>query len=347
MSIEIKIPAMGESVSEASISAILKPAGSLVRADEEIIEIETDKVNQVLYAPGEGVITWRVSVGDRVIVGQVIGLVEPALHKEEQPAAESKIPVKETPVETPPQAPVQETREIAHAHPATRKPMSSLRKVLARRLVEAKNQTAMLTTFNEIDMSAVMDIRAREKKNFEEKYGARLGFMSFFVKASVSALQEVPEVNSYIDGEDIVSLNTYDIGVAVSTDRGLVVPVIRGCDTLSFGDVEKAIVSFADKAKSGRLSVDDLRGGSFTITNGGVFGSLLSTPILNPPQSAILGMHTIVKRPVVVDDAIVIRPMMYVALSYDHRILDGKEAVLFLVNIKKNLEDPARLLLEM
>lgn len=229
----------------------------------------------------------------------------------------------------------------------TRKKMSNLRRVIASRLVEAKNSTAMLTTFNEVDMSAVMMIRNREKDNFLKKYGVKLAFMSFFVKAVVAALKEIPEVNAMIDGDEIVSFQTYDIGVAVSTERGLMVPVIKNCDQLSYSGIEKEIEVYAKKAREGSISIDDLRGGNFTITNGGVFGSLLSTPILNPPQSAILGMHSIVKRPMVVNDEIVIRPMMYLALSYDHRIVDGKEAVLFLVHVKQSLEDPSRLLLDL
>jgi 2-oxoglutarate dehydrogenase E2 component (dihydrolipoamide succinyltransferase) len=225
--------------------------------------------------------------------------------------------------------------------------MTGLRRTIAARLVEVKNQTAMLTTFNEVDMSTIMEIRAREKDNFQKRYGVRLGFMSFFVKAAVAALKAFPQVNSFIEGEDVVTFTTYDIGVAVSTEKGLFVPVIRACDQLPFGGIESALETYAKKAKDGSISVDELRGGSFTITNGGVFGSLLSTPILNPPQSAILGMHAIVKRPVVVEDQIVIRPMMYLALSYDHRIIDGKEAVQFLVHMKRDLEDPARLLLEL
>jgi 2-oxoglutarate dehydrogenase E2 component (dihydrolipoamide succinyltransferase) len=229
----------------------------------------------------------------------------------------------------------------------TRKKMSTLRKVIAQRLVEAKNTTAMLTTFNEIDMSRIIEIRTKEKESFTNRYGVRLGFMSFFVKGVVQALKAIPEVNAMIDGDEIINFQTYDIGVAVSTERGLMVPVIRECDKLSFGEIEKNLENFAKKARSGGISVDDLRGGSFTITNGGVFGSLLSTPILNPPQSAILGMHTIVKRPVVMGEQIVVRPMMYVALSYDHRVIDGREAVLFLVQLKQTLEEPTRLLLDL
>lgn len=376
MKIEIKIPSLGESVVEATVSNILKPSGSFVKLDEEILELETDKVNQVLYAPQTGLLTLSVNKGDAVKIGQVIGDVEteakapataetapapstaasPAPQVEKQPSGESArvmLPEFVASLKDGPKAPSAPVVKAEASPPkipegkVSRKKMSSLRKVIASRLVDAKNKTAMLTTFNEIDMSTVMDIRNREKENFQKKYGVKLGFMSFFIKGVVAALKAIPEVNAYIEGEDIVTVHTYDISVAVSTDRGLMVPVIRNCDELNFAGVEKALETYAKKAREGTISVDDLRGGSFTITNGGVFGSLLSTPILNPPQSAILGMHAIVKRPVVVNDEIVIRPMMYTALSYDHRIVDGKEAVLFLVHLKQTLEDPSRLLLDL
>lgn len=228
----------------------------------------------------------------------------------------------------------------------TRKRMSGVRRTIARRLVEAKNQTAMLTTFNEVDMTKIMEIRAKEKEQFMKKHDVKLGFMSFFVKACSSALEEFPEVNAYIEGNEIVYNPKQNIGVAVSTDKGLFVPVIRDCGTLEFHEIEKAIGDYATKAREGSLSIDTMEGGTFTITNGGTFGSLLSTPILNPPQSAILGMHAIVKRPVAIDNQVVIRPMMYLALSYDHRIVDGKDSVRFLVHIKEHLEDPAKLLLD-
>jgi 2-oxoglutarate dehydrogenase E2 component (dihydrolipoamide succinyltransferase) len=374
MKVEIKIPAMGESVVEATVSQIIKPSGSFVDLDEDILELETDKVNQVLHAPQKGQLTLHVKKEDTVKIGQVIGFVETEAKAPERPspAAEQK----PTPPPSPPLPPSPKSLETKQASsqsarvtmsdfasslkeapqapiaPAakeektTRKKMSSLRKIISARLVEAKNTTAMLTTFNEVDMSAVIAIRNHEKDNFIKKHGVKLGFMSFFVKAVVAALKQIPQVNALIDGEEIVSFHTYDIGVAVSTERGLMVPVIRNCDQLNFGQIEKEIEKYSTKAREATISIDDLRGGSFTITNGGVFGSLLSTPILNPPQSAILGMHTIVKRPVVVNDQIVIRPMMYLALSYDHRIIDGKEAVLFLVHVKQSLEDPSRLLLE-
>lgn len=377
MKIEIKIPSMGESVTEAIISKILKDTGSYVKTDEEILELETDKVNQVLYAPQSGQLNLTVHVEETVKIGQVIGFVDTAAQGQQpsSPPAQAPTPPPAQPKtepmpastqegarkmmgdfakeakEGPKSAPEPATAPAAKTTPSdvgtTRKKMTSLRKVIAQRLVEAKNNTAMLTTFNEIDMSVVMEIRNREKDAFIKKHGVKLGFMSFFVKGVVAALKAIPEINASIDADEIVQYHNYDIGVAVSTERGLMVPVVRNCDQLSFSGIELALEKYAKKAREGAISVDDLRGGSFTITNGGVFGSLLSTPILNPPQSAILGMHSIVKRPVVVDDQIVIRPMMYVALSYDHRIVDGKEAVLFLVNLKQMLEDPARLLLDL
>ncbi|MBS0621291.1 MAG: dihydrolipoyllysine-residue succinyltransferase [Verrucomicrobia bacterium] len=355
MKVEIKIPTMGESVSEATLSRILKPSGSYVKRDEEILELETDKVNQVLYAPQSGKLELTVQVGQTVTIGQVIGHVDTEGKVEEvaPPPAPPPTPSKESARVLVPDfvASIQEAPKVTPPPPAPeragRKKMSSLRKVIAQKLVEAKNQTAMLTTFNEIDLSAVMEIRSREKDNFLKKYGAKLGFMSFFVKGAVAALKAVPEINAYIDGDEIVTLESYDIGVAVSTERGLMVPVLRGCDEKSFGAIEKDLEAYAKKAREGKIGIDDMRGGSFTITNGGVFGSLLSTPILNPPQSAILGMHAIVRRPVAVNEQVVIRPMMYVALSYDHRIVDGREAVLFLVHLKQSLEEPSRLLLDL
>ena len=228
----------------------------------------------------------------------------------------------------------------------TRRPMSKIRKVIAQRLVEAQQSMAMLTTFNEVEMTQVILLREKYKESFAKKYGCKLGFMSFFVKAAVSALQTYPDFNSFIDGEDIVHRGTYDIGVAVGTDKGVIVPVIRNCDALSYAEIEQALEHFAKKAREGKIAANDLQGGGFTITNGGVYGSLLSTPILLPPQCGILGMHKIEKRPVVINDQISIRSMMYLALSYDHRLVDGKEAVSFLVHIKNMLEDPSRLLLE-
>jgi 2-oxoglutarate dehydrogenase E2 component (dihydrolipoamide succinyltransferase) len=365
---EIKVPNMGESVSEAVISNILKSSGSFVKQDEEILELETDKVNQVLYAPESGELTLQVEKGDTVKIGQVIGTINPQAVEQTFKSSDKEPPKPPEPAFPPSpssngkakfttsdfvsslQQPVASTGPTPIAEKETntsRKKMSSLRKIIAQKLVEVKNTTAMLTTFNEVDMSNVMAIRQKEQESFQKKYGIKLGFMSFFIKACVAALKEIPEVNAYIDKEDIVLIQSYDICVAVSTDRGLMVPVIRSCQQHSFGEIEIQLSTFAQKARDGSINVDDLKGGSFTITNGGVFGSLLSTPILNPPQSAILGMHSIVKRPVVVDDEIVIRPMMYLALSYDHRLIDGKQAVLFLKHIKQTLEDPSRLFLDL
>ena len=354
MKVEIKVPALGESVAEATISRIIQPSGALVQRDAEVLELETDKVNQVLYAPQAGKLELQVTVGQKVKVGQVVGSVDTSAEVKAAPAPKpimtpsagaarimpAETVAKKTPVAPPPSAPKAPVS-------GERKRMSGLRRTIAQRLVEVKNTTAMLTSFNEADMTQIIEIRAREKENFQKKYGVKLGFMSFFVKATAAALKAFPDVHAYIEGDDIVQFPNYDIGVAVSTEKGLMVPVIRGCDTASFGDVEKQVETFAKKARDGTISVDDLRGGSFTITNGGVFGSLLSTPILNPPQSGILGMHAIVKRPIAMGDEVVIRPMMYLALSYDHRIIDGKEAVQFLVHLKQNLEDPSRLLLDL
>jgi 2-oxoglutarate dehydrogenase E2 component (dihydrolipoamide succinyltransferase) len=361
--VEIKVPAMGESVSEATISRIIKHNGSLVRRDEEVIELETDKVNQVLYAPQAGQLLLSVKVGDTVKIGQLIGSVDtdvqaPAVETPKSPAPE---PVKAAPAASiAPSARKMAPDVIAEVkvpQPATaiappaptgdRKRMSSLRRTIAQKLVEVKNTTAMLTTFNEVDMTRIIEIRTKEQEDFQARYSVKLGFMSFFIKAAASALKAFPNVHSFIEGDDIVSFPNFDMGVAVSTEKGLMVPVVRRCDTASFGEIEKQIIDYSKKAREGGITMNDLRGGCFTITNGGTFGSLLSTPILNPPQSAILGMHSIQKRPVVLNDQVVIRPMMYLALSYDHRIIDGKEAVQFLIHMKENLEDPTRLLLDL
>lgn len=409
MKLEIKVPAMGESISAATIGAFLKANHVDVRADDELLELETDKVNQVLYAEQAGTLNWNVIEGDSVKIGQVIGFIDvkesaakenlspkskgseskspesvplPKTAPKEaqgQPAKEVLSPEKEEnmppPLLNPPESassarftkqqflselkeePLAEVdshktafREISSpleksAKEETRKKMSKIRRVISAKLVEVLQQTAMLTTFNEVDMSKIMTLRESYKEDFAKHYHVRLGLMPFFVKAAVSAMKAFPDINAYVDGEDIVYRNYYDIGVAVGTDKGLFVPVVRECDRLSFADIEQSIERHANKAREGGLVPDDLQGGGFTITNGGVYGSLLSTPILNPPQSAILGMHKIMKRAVVVNDQIVIRPMMYLALSYDHRIVDGKEAVSFLIHLKNALEDPSRLLI--
>lgn len=356
---DIKIPALGESISEVKIGAILKPTGSHVAQDEELLEIETEKLNQVLYAPEEGVVTFTVKQGDKAKIGDVIGYVEA-----EKTSGAKSSPKKGQDMAAPVgatrpwelakeewlqelEAPKKEEKIEKVSHPKavheTRKPLSSLRKMMGKRLLEVTHTTAMLTTFNEADMSEVIKLRERYKEAFLARYKTKLGFMSFFVKAAVSALQAYPVVNSYLDGDDQVFRSTYDIGVAVASEKGLIVPVIRNADRLSFAEIEQQIDDYVTRANEGKLLIDELTGGSFTITNGGLFGSMLSTPILNPPQCAILGMHKITKRPVVVDDQVVVRPMMYLALSYDHRVLDGKEAVSFLVHIKNIIEDPHRL----
>lgn len=382
MKVEIKIPQLGESITEVEIGKFLKPSGSTVVENEEIVELETEKVNQVLYAPKGGVVSWAVKEGDTAKIGDIIGTVdsegeEKPFPKKEKPEVESPKkerpeiePKKEKPEAEPPkrekservhsvsagvgkrimtEAFVEELREPTHPEmkkelPESRRRMTKIRQTIANRLVDALHSAAMLTTFNEVDMSTIIALRAKYKESFVEKHGVKLGFMSFFVKAVVEALKKFPDLNSYIEGNEIVTRHYYDVGIAVGSERGLVVPVIRGCDRLSFPEIEKEIVIYAKKAREGKLAIADLEGGGFTITNGGIYGSMLSTPIINPPQAGILGMHAIMKRPVVQNDEIVIRPMMYLALSYDHRIVDGKEAVSFLVHIKEVLEDPSRLM---
>ena len=379
---EIKIPQMGESVTEAAIGSLLKPAGTQVQENDELIELETEKVNQVLYAPLAGVVSWSVKEGDTVKIGDTIGFVDS--EGKEAPKKESEQPPKEAstpaphptpepqkqpeqqlpppsgsgqrvmteafvqelkqPPPSPAKLPSQPERPKKEVEGVSRKKMSKIRQTIATRLVDSLHTAAMLTTFNEVDMSVIIGLREKYKESFFEKHGVKLGFMSFFVKAIVDGLKKYPHFNSYIEGDEIVTRHSYDIGIAVGTERGLVVPVVRGSDKLSFPQIEKEIALFAQKARTGKITIGDLEGGGFTITNGGVYGSLLSTPILNPPQVGILGMHKIMKRPVVVDDAIVIRPMMYLALSYDHRLVDGKEAVTFLIHVKEVLEDPSRLM---
>lgn len=374
---EVVVPSMGESITEATISEILAPNGSHVSTDQELIELETDKVNQVLYAPASGILTLSAAKGEKVKIGQVIGTIEegmsllPSSKKEEKKAPQ--IAEKKENKE-PPQVAIKKEENLTNSEKSlkydaedllkdlknsfysgrplsserkeTRQAMSRIRKVIAERMVEAKQQMAMLTTFNEIDMTEIASLRERYKETFLKEKGVKLGLMSFFVKAVVSALEAYPTLNVFIDKDEIVRRHYYDIGVAVGTEKGVVVPVLRDCDHLSYAEIEQKLVDFASSAREGSIRVDDLTGGGFTITNGGTYGSLLSTPIVVPSQCGILGMHKIEKRPVVVKDEIVIRPMMYVALSYDHRLIDGKEAVSFLVHVKNVLEDPVRLLLD-
>lgn len=350
MKIDINVPSLGESISEATVSRLLRKTGEQVQINEEIIELESDKVNQLLCSPQTGRLDLFVKEGDVVKINQVLGTIEvetnppPSSQSISQEKPPSSISM---PQEKPPSSISSKIIKEEPPFPNHRKPMSLLRRTVAKRLVAVKNETAMLTTFNEVDMTTIVEIRKKEQEGFQERYGVRLGFMSFFVKATALALKAFPQVHSYIDGDDLVSFSGYDIGIAVSTDKGLVVPVVKNCDTLSFGEVEKAISTFAKKAREGKLSIDELQGGSFTITNGGTFGSLLSTPILNPPQSGILGMHAILKRPIAVEEKVVIRSMMYLAFSYDHRVIDGRDSVQFLMHIKENLESPFKLLLEL
>ena len=404
MTIEIKVPQLPESVADATLVTWHKQAGQAVSRDENLADLETDKVVLEVPAPVNGVLKeLKIVAGTSVTSGQVLAVLDesaaaaipaakpaapaaapaaaaaakaaptagndklaPSVRRmvEEKQLDPAKIPAtgrdgrltKGDVVEylDKPAAPASPNKSTAPAAPAPlgaagrqeqRVPMTRLRARIAERLLEAQQTQAQLTTFNEIDLKSVMDVRAKYKDSFEKKHGVKLGFMSFFVKAAVEALKRFPTVNASIEGNDIVYHEYYDIGVAVSTDRGLMVPVIRDADLKSYADIEKEIGQFAVKAREGKITLEDLTGGTFSITNGGTFGSMMSTPIVNMPQSAILGMHATKERPVVINGEVVVRPMMYVAVSYDHRIIDGREAVQFLVTIKDVLEDPARLLL--
>lgn len=395
MTIEIKVPALGESVSEAAIAKLHKKAGDAVKADELIVELETDKVTLEVNAPKAGVISdIKVKEGDNVKVGDLIALMEEGAAKVGAVSQVAAPQIQEAaksagaalggshPLSPAPQKLVTENNvdvtKIAgtgkdgrvtkgdvlevlaagsaqvsapaansSAKPVERVRMSKLRQKVAERLKESQNTAAILTTFNEVDMTNVMALRAEYKDAFEKKHGTKLGFMSFFVSACITALKEIPAVNAEIDGTDILYKNFYDIGVAVGSPQGLVVPVLRDADKLNLAQIEKGIVELGVKARDGKLAISDLTGATFTISNGGVYGSLMSTPIINPPQSGILGMHKIQERPMAINGEIKIRPMMYLALSYDHRIIDGKEAVTFLVRVKELLEDPRRLVLSL
>jgi 2-oxoglutarate dehydrogenase E2 component (dihydrolipoamide succinyltransferase) len=407
MATEIRVPALGESVTEATVGRWFKKAGEPVSTDEPIVELVTDKVTLEVNAPAPGVLTEIVAKdGETVSAGALLGQIGDAASaappKAEAepvpPPPPSMEPVSPAPAATPaptqpsmpaspaaakiaadhgldpvavegsgkrgqvlkgdvldfiakppapaPAAPPPSPAPAAEEDREERVPMTRLRQTIARRLKDAQNTAAMLTTFNEADMTEVMALRARHKDAFEQKHGLKLGFMGFFVKACAGALREVPSVNAEIDGAEIIYKNYYHLGVAVGTDKGLVVPVVRDCDRLDLAGIEQTIAELGKRARAGELKIEEMQGGTFTITNGGVYGSLMSTPILNVPQSGILGMHKIQERPVAVAGKIEIRPMMYLALTYDHRIVDGKEAVTFLVRVKEALEDPARLLLD-
>jgi len=375
VNIEIKVPSLGESESEATLVAWQKHAGDSVVEDDVLAEIESDKITMEVTATASGtLLEVRKRDGDTVAPGEIIGLIEagdvvaPEVKKTKPVAAKKAKPVEAAAAEEPKEkhgvkAALTAGREQAKTTTQTaspsvpqtvpqaverqeeRVPMSALRKTIARRLKDAQNTAAILTTFNEVNMQPVMDLRSRYRDTFKQKHDVGLGFMSFFVKACVEGLRRFPVVNACVEGEEIVYRNYQDIGIAVSTEKGLVVPVLRDAGVLGLADIERGIAEYAEKARSGGLLPGDLRGGSFSITNGGVFGSLLSTPILNPPQSAILGMHTIQQRPVAENGQVVIRPMMYIALSYDHRIVDGRDAVQFLIAVKEELEFPGRGLL--
>ncbi|WP_303977598.1 2-oxoglutarate dehydrogenase complex dihydrolipoyllysine-residue succinyltransferase [Dongia mobilis] len=411
MTTPITVPALGESVSEATVAKWMKNVGDAVKKDEALVELETDKVTVEVFASVAGTLGEIIApAGTTVAVGTLIGNITaggaaaaPAAKATAAAAAPAPSVAQAAPakddglapavrklieenglnpaiiaasgkdgrltkgdvlehLEKKKAAPAAAPAPVAAAAPAApavphvpralgereeRVPMSRLRKRIAERLKQAQNTAAMLTTFNEVDMSAVMALREKYKEGFEKRHKVKLGFMSFFVKAAIQALKEIPAVNAEIDGGDIIYKNHYDIGVAVGTEQGLVVPVVRDVDKLSFAGIESTIADFGKKARDGKLSIEDLTGGTFTISNGGTYGSLMSTPIINPPQSAILGMHKIQQRPMAIDGKVEIRPMMYLALSYDHRIIDGREAVTFLVRLKESLEDPQRLLIEM
>jgi 2-oxoglutarate dehydrogenase E2 component (dihydrolipoamide succinyltransferase) len=410
MTTEIRVPALGESVTEATVAQWFKQAGEQVNADEPLVELETDKVTLEVPAPASGVLaSIDANSGETVNVGALLGAIAAGETAAAAPAVKAAAPAAPAPVEPAPAAAdgdkplspavrklVEENNVDASAVPATGKDgrltkadvmdyiakgvsapapasapaapapvvarapvagddasreervrMTRLRQTIARRLKDAQNTAAMLTTFNEVDMTSVMEMRSQFKDLFEKKHGIKLGFMGFFVKACIQALKDLPAVNAEIDGDDLVYKNYYHVGVAVGTDKGLVVPVVRNADMLSLAGIEMEIAALGKKARDGQLSIADMQGGTFTLSNGGVYGSLMSTPILNAPQPGILGMHKIQQRPVVVDGEIVARPMMYLALSYDHRIVDGKEAVTFLVRVKECLEDPQRMILDL
>ena len=349
---DIIVPTLGESIVEATVSKWLRKEGDYVEIDEPIVELETDKVTLEVPASMEGLIEKiDISEGETVEVGQVLGSIKKA-DKKPSPVEKKETQTKEISEKTP-----DEIKEVSIVNTNVsnknnvnfkeeeRVPMSRLRKAIAKRLKDAQNNAAMLTTYNEVDMTEVMKIRTNFQPMFEKKHSVKLGFMSFFVKAAIESLREFPAVNAEINNDEIVYKNYYNIGVAVGTTEGLVVPVLKNAENMSFPEIEKNIVNFGSKARDGSLTISDMSDGTFTISNGGIYGSLMSSPILNPPQSGILGMHKIQKRPVAIGDNIELRPMMYLALSYDHRIIDGREAVSFLVRVKENIENPQRILI--
>jgi 2-oxoglutarate dehydrogenase E2 component (dihydrolipoamide succinyltransferase) len=391
MAKDLVVPTLGESVTEATVSKWLKQVGDPVKADEPVVELETDKVSVAVPSPETGILSEiKIQAGSTVNVGAILGSVgagtasvakkEPVKAPEPVKPKIVEVPASKKEILSPAVKRIVEEKRIdistisgsgrdgrilkgdllesmglpsvpssarATKGDEERVKMTRLRATIAKRLKEAQNNAAMLTTFNEIDMSRIIEMRAEYKDGFQKRYGVKLGFMSFFVRSCVEALKAFPIINAEIQQDEIVYKNYYNIGVAVGTEKGLVVPVVRDADELSFADIEKQIVALGEKAKLGQLSIEELQGGTFTITNGGIYGSMLSTPILNPPQSGVLGMHNIVQRAVVVEGKVEVRPIMYLALSYDHRIIDGKDAVSFLVRVKEYLEDPRRLFLNL
>ena len=348
---DIKVPAVGESISSGIISLWHRKDGEYVRAGDALFTLDTDKVSTEVAAPAAGLVRIGVPADREVKIGEVVGRIEPAAEPAPAaspavPPAASAAPKKDEGATSSPPAPSAPVQLAPQERGVTRKKLSPLRKKISTQLVAAQRNAAILTTFNECDMSAVMKLRADVQEGFQARHGVKLGFMSFFIKAVVDALKSEPQLNSRLDGDELVQNHFYDIGVAVGTERGLIVPVIRDADRKTFAELEQDLAHYAKKAREGAITIDDLQGGVFTISNGGVYGSLMSTPILNPPQSGILGMHKIQDRPVVVAGQIAIRPMMYLALSYDHRVVDGKEAVTFLVRVKEAVETPFRLFLE-
>jgi 2-oxoglutarate dehydrogenase E2 component (dihydrolipoamide succinyltransferase) len=378
MPVELVVPSVGESITQVEIGEWLKTPGQPVAQDEPVVVIETDKVTVELPAPASGTITQMLrKKGEKAAVGDVIGYMEPNGAKREpgakpepdRPKLQDAKPEPDRPkpqdakreADRPkpqemPSRPVQENQSTeSKSPPSITKsgareeqivPMTPIRRRIAERLVEAQKTAALLTTFNQVDMSAVIGLRNQYQERFQEKHQIKLGLLSFFVKACIEALKMIPQLNAEVRGHDIVFHNYYDIGIAIGGGKGLVVPVLRNAERLSFAEIERGIADFAQRAQSNQLKVDELQGGTFTISNGGVYGSMLSTPIVNPPQSGVLGLHAIEDQPVARDGAVVIRPMMYVALTYDHRIVDGREAVTFLKHVKEVIENPARMLLE-
>jgi len=358
MSVAVIVPAVGESITSGVLSAWHKKDGDHVAVGDLLFTLDTDKVSSEVTALESGVLKIQVAEGAEIPIGSTVAEIDTAAAAPKKAEVAEKTPeTKPVPMaEAPKAAPVPTPSPIAHSpSPApraqpegrvTRRKLTPLRRKIALQLVNAQQTAAILTTFNEVDMSAVMNLRKEVQEGFQAKYGVKLGFMSFFIKAVVEALQAIPQINAQLEGDELIENHYYDIGVAVGTEKGLMVPVLRDCEKLSLAGLEKELVGFAVKAREGKIGLSDLQGGCFTISNGGVYGSLLSTPILNPPQSGILGMHKIQERPVAINGKVEIRPMMYLALSYDHRVVDGKEAVTFLIKIKEALENPVRLFLD-